>query len=146
MGAAISQDDALDLCHQPLDEVTPSGEEEDVEEEVGGEGNGWGKEGEGQGGASRVSTALESNKLTAEALKWYKHADPRQSLLFIRRLDQLAAGERSRILNKHLVGSKNFSIFETYLDQGRTALRILWTECLERNGLRGILVWYVSKH
>jgi len=64
----------------------------------------------------------------------------------MRRLEQLAAGERSRILNKHLVGSKNFSIFETYLDQGRTALRILCTECRERNGLRGIIVWYVPKH
>ena len=47
---------------------------------------------------------------------------------------------------QHLVGSKNFCIFETYLDQGRTALRILWTEVRECNGLRGILVWYVSKH
>jgi hypothetical protein len=98
--------------------------------------------------AERSSSALEFEniKLTAEALKWYKHADPRLSMLFLRRLEQLAAGDRSRILNKHLVGSKNFSIFETYLDQGRTALRILWTEVRERNGLRGILVWYVSKH
>jgi ankyrin repeat protein len=90
--------------------------------------------------------SLDNVMLTAEALRWYKHADPRLSILFLRRLQQLAAGERSRILNKHLVGSKNFSIFETYLDQGRTALRILWTECRERDGLRGILVWYVSKH
>ena len=43
---------------------------------------------------------LESIKLTAEALKWYKHADPRLSMLFLRRLEQLAAGDRSRILNK----------------------------------------------
>ena len=90
--------------------------------------------------------SLDNVMLTAEALRWYKHADPRLSILFLRRLQQLAAGERSRILNKHLVGSKNFSIFETYLDQGRTALRILWTECRETDGLRGILVWYVSKH
>ena len=90
--------------------------------------------------------ALDNIMLTAESLKWYKHADPRHSMLFLRRLKQLAAGERSRILSKHLVGSKNFSIFETYLDQGRTALRILWTECRERSGLRAILVWYVSKH
>lgn len=66
--------------------------------------------------------SLDNIMLTAESLSWYKQADPRHSMLFLRRLKQLAAGERSRILNKHLVGSKNFSIFETYLDQGRAGV------------------------
>ena len=132
--------------------------------------------------ARRDARALESILLTMEALKWYKHADPQQSKLFVRRLEQLASGERSRILSKHLVGSKNFgklrvvlvqlclvpflacllfrrthailstetvvhaAIFETYLDQAHNALRILWTEIREGQGLRGILVWYVAKH
>ena len=37
-------------------------------------------------------------------------------------------------------------IFETYLDQAHTAQRIIFTEIRERTGLRGILVWFVSKH
>jgi hypothetical protein len=64
---------------------------------------------DGQGEQARRSAPeLESILLTAEALKWYKHADPQQSKLFLRRLEQLASGERSRILSKHLVGTKNF--------------------------------------
>ena len=89
---------------------------------------------------------LESIKITADVVKWYRNADPRLSELFLCRLRQLAAGDRSKILSKRLVGSKTFAIFETYLDQAHTAQRIVFTEIRERNGLAGILIWYVSKH
>jgi len=73
-------------------------------------------------------------------------------------MEQLANGERSRILAKRLTGSKN-TIYETYLDM-QVALRILWTECKEakvNNNINGggagrgessssILVWFVSNH
>jgi len=52
----------------------------------------------------------ESIKLSSEALKWYRQADTRQKALFLRRLQQLALGERSRILSKRLVGSKNYAV------------------------------------
>ena len=56
---------------------------------------------------------LESIKLTCDALKWYGQADSRQKALFCRRLQQLALGERSRILSKRLVGSKNYAVLST---------------------------------
>jgi len=37
-------------------------------------------------------------------------------------------------------------IFETYLDQAHTAQRIIFTKTRERNGLHGLLVWFVAKH
>ena len=101
---------------------TPNAVRGDVGEEQGSAlhaRNGWeeaedvGRGGmcarDGQGEQVRSGAPeLESILLTAEALKWYKHADLQQSKLFLRRLEQLASGERSRILSKHLVGSKNF--------------------------------------
>ena len=88
---------------------------------------------------------LGSIKLTSDVLKWYRKADRKISELFLCRLHQLAAGERSRILSKRLVGSKNFAIFETYLDQGHSAQRILFTEVREPQG-NAILIWYVARH
>ena len=94
---------------------------------------------------TQCAQRLESIKLTSDVLKWYRHADSKISELFLCRLQQLAAGDRSKILSKRLVGSKNFAIFETYLDQGHSAQRILFTETRESIG-NGILIWYVSKH
>lgn len=93
------------------------------------------------GGCS--DAAFELVSLTEDALKWYKGADGRYADLFVKRITQLASGQRSRILQKHLVGSRHH-IYETYLDQA-SAQRILWTECREE-GKATILVWYVSKH
>lgn len=54
-------------------------------------------------------------------------------------MQQLAAGERSRILQKRLKGSQS-TIYETYLEQ-KSGFRILWTE--EEDN---IIVWFVAKH
>jgi hypothetical protein len=49
---------------------------------------------------------------------------------FCQRVRLLSTGQWSHILKKPLKGCKT-PINETYLDQNRTALRILWTEVLE---------------
>jgi hypothetical protein len=54
-------------------------------------------------------------------------------------MQQLAGGERSRILQKRLKGSSQ-CIFETYLEQ-KSGFRIIWTQ--EDNN---IVVWFVAKH
>lgn len=71
--------------------------------------------------------------LSENAKAWfekYKKKDSTYCKIFIKRIQQLAAGERSRILQKRLKGGERHAIFETYLEQ-KTALRILWTECWE---------------
>ena len=54
-------------------------------------------------------------------------------------MEQLGLGERSRILQKRLKGSRS-TIFETYLEQ-KSGFRILWTQ----EGT-SIVVWFVAKH
>jgi len=54
-------------------------------------------------------------------------------------MQQLASGERSRILQKRLKGSQS-TIFETYLEQ-KSGFRILW---MQDGG--SIVVWFVAKH
>lgn len=56
---------------------------------------------------------------------------------------QLAAGDRSRILEKGLTGCKT-TIYETYLEM-KAAHRIIWTPCKDQ-GSTAILVWYVARH
>ncbi|KAG7361350.1 UvrD-like helicase [Nitzschia inconspicua] len=96
---------------------------------------------------------IDQIQLTKDVLKWLDRQDSKYRGFFIRRICQLADGERSRILKKHLTGTKT-AIWETYLDQ-KSGQRILWTECetfltstadgkLEIE--KGILVWYVAKH
>jgi hypothetical protein len=52
---------------------------------------------------------------------------------FCQRDRLLSTGQWSYILKKTLKGCKT-PINETYLDQNRTAMRILWTEVLEGKG------------
>ena len=52
---------------------------------------------------------------------------------FCQRVKLLSTGQWSHILKKPLKGCKT-PINETYLDQNRTAMRILWTEVLEGKG------------
>ena len=93
--------------------------------------------------------AFERFKITKEVRKWWEHGDPKYKEFFLRRLRQLAAGDRSRILQKKLTGSRKTTIFETYLEQ-KSGFRILWTEAAEAeqedSRRTGILVWYVSPH
>mmetsp|Transcript_36528 Transcript_36528/g.58913 ORF Transcript_36528/g.58913 Transcript_36528/m.58913 type:complete len:2195 (-) Transcript_36528:219-6803(-) len=91
----------------------------------------------------KLNGNMESIRITHSVLKWFQNQDPKYAEMFIRRLRQLASGERSRILAKALVGSK-LQIYETYLDQS-TAQRIIWTECCDE-GKYYILIWYVLKH
>jgi hypothetical protein len=52
---------------------------------------------------------------------------------FYQRVSLLSMGQWSHILKKPLKGCKA-PINETYLDQNRSAMRILWTEVLEGGG------------
>mmetsp|Transcript_31447 Transcript_31447/g.75881 ORF Transcript_31447/g.75881 Transcript_31447/m.75881 type:complete len:2497 (-) Transcript_31447:208-7698(-) len=96
----------------------------------------------------RNSTAASPNdtavhkaiQYTPHIVKWLKQGDPKYRDFFVRRITQLAQGERSRILAKRLKGSKVVTIYETYLEQ-KSGFRILWTE--EGDDM---LVWYVAKH
>ena len=83
--------------------------------------------------------------LTEDVKKWYAHADARLATSFMERLERLATRNFGRKVQKRLRGSTTVPIFEVYLDQTRTALRILWTEVVER-GTSNIFVWFVSKH
>lgn len=96
---------------------------------------------------------IDQIQLTKDVLKWLDRQDSKYRGFFIRRIRQLADGERSRILKKHLTGSKT-AIWETYLDQ-KSGQRILWTECetfhtrtadSKPDIEKGILVWFVAKH
>ena len=86
---------------------------------------------------------LENVQWTDAVQKWFLRQDAKYRGFFIRRLEQLASGERSRILSKRLTGCRHH-IYETYLDQA-TAQRVLWTECRDM-GAPSILVWRVSIH
>ena len=72
-------------------------------------------------------------------MKFLKKGDPKYKSFFVRRMQQLGSGERSRILQKRLKGSQS-TIYETYLEQ-KSGFRILWTEEGEN-----IVIWFVAKH
>ena len=52
----------------------------------------------------------------SHVVKWLKQGDKKYKTFFVRRMQQLANGEKSRILRKRLKGSAT-TIFETYLEQ-----------------------------
>ena len=76
---------------------------------------------------------------TSHVVKFLKQGDPKYKSFFVRRMQQLGSGERSRILQKRLKGSQS-TIYETYLEQ-KSGFRILWTEEGEN-----IVIWFVAKH
>ena len=67
-----------------------------------------------------------SFQMTSHVVKFLQRGDKKYRSFFVRRMQQLARGERSRILQKPLKGSQSH-IFETYLEQ-KSGHRILWTE------------------
>ena len=81
----------------------------------------------------------DSFRVTSHVVKFLKSGDPLYRSFFVRRMRQLANGDRSKILQKRLKGSKS-AIYETYLEQ-KSGFRILWTEEGET-----IVVWFVAKH
>ena len=108
-------------------------------------------------------------QLTKDVLRWLDRQDARYRGFFVRRILQLANGDRSRILKKNLTGTHSTTIWETYLEQ-KSGQRILWTEYKYTDGegqnevdvsvactknkqysnnhdhRRGLLIWYVAKH
>jgi len=89
---------------------------------------------------------MDNIKITKAVLSWIRKTESKYVEFFLRRIEQLASGQRSRILQKNLVGSKT-TIYETYLEQ-RCAQRILWTPCLDvsKEEKHSILIWYVAQH
>ena len=82
----------------------------------------------------------ERVKLTKDVVKWLRVADTKYKEFFVRRVRQLAAGERGRKLAKRLVGCQSL-IYESYLEQ-KSGHRILWTP----SDNDSLLIWYISKH
>jgi len=78
--------------------------------------------------------------LSSDVVKWLRQADTKYREFFVRRIQQLQNGDRSRILAKRLIGSES-TIFETYLEQ-KSGHRILW----QMETKLSILIWYVAKH
>jgi hypothetical protein len=84
-------------------------------------------------------------KLTKQVTKWLSGGgrgdDPKLRKIFLQRITQLAAGDRSRILRKRLAGARNMTIYETYMDGN---FRILWTDDTDSVDINlGLVVWYV---
>eukprot|EP00984_Skeletonema_dohrnii_P006920 scaffold2465_cov93-Skeletonema_dohrnii-CCMP3373.AAC.4 len=88
------------------------------------------------------STQWLSFQMSSHVVKFLQQGDKKYRSFFVRRMHQLASGERSRILQKPLKGSKTV-IYETYLEQ-KSGHRILWTE--EPFSPPRIVIWYVAKH
>jgi len=83
---------------------------------------------------------VTSVRFTKDVAKWLRTADAKYKAFFVRRLQQLAAGERGRKLAKRLLGTQSH-IYESYLEM-KSGFRILWTP----SGRGSILIWYVSSH
>jgi len=81
---------------------------------------------------------------TGQVRKWYKNADARMTECFDQRIKKLSTRDWGRKIQKPLRGCWA-QINEAYLDQGRSALRILWT-LVKESGVSKILLWYVCKH
>ena len=158
--AGPAPDGGEEAGNAPLEEEAPLedggvGAEEDKEEEDDDE-----DDDEDPGEAPAGAAGLHNIFLTPAALKWVSTAETKYVNLFLRRVRQLASGQRSRILKKSLTGSKH-AIWETYLDM-KTAQRILWTEVIEEGdpaaraaagavagtagSSRKILIWYIARH
>lgn len=78
-------------------------------------------------------------QVTAHVVKFMKNGDAKYREIFVKKMKQLAKGERSHKLQKPLVGCKSI-IYETYLEN-KSGFRILWTE----EGGR-LVVWFIAKH
>ena len=145
-------DEMLDDTDQRLSRAVEDAVKEQEEEE-----NNWNEEGI-DGAASEVdklsldddideelpqnitdSSQWLSFQMTSHVVKFLQQGDKKYRSFFVRRMRQLASGERSRILQKPLKGSKTL-IYETYLEQ-KSGHRILWTEEADT-----LVIWYIAKH
>ncbi|KAL9182922.1 hypothetical protein ACHAXT_004201 [Thalassiosira profunda] len=110
---------------------------------------------EGECAAELGNLSLEENKaptdlvgreidwsqflVTSHVVKFIRNGDPKYREIFVKRMKQLGAGERSYKLQKPLKGFESV-IYEVYLEQ-KSGFRILWTQEAE-----SIVVWFVAKH
>ncbi len=79
-------------------------------------------------------------QVSTHVVKFIKNGDPMFRYIFVKRMKQLARGDRSHKLQKPLKGCESI-IYESYMDNSKGGFRILWTQ--ERNT---IVVWFIAKH
>jgi len=121
---ALKVDDDRNTCNKNINQLLPNQEEESLDDTEENES---------------CKASWLAFKLTSHVVKFLKRGDPKYKAFFVRRMQQLADGERSRILQKRLKGSQS-TIYETYLEQ-KSGFRILWTEEGDN-----IVIWFVAKH
>ena len=141
--AALTEDDSDDEGHADNVEKVEGLEEEKKEPDDSDDGEPEEQPGELCKQFLRPIPEMDNIKLTKSVLAWLRKTEQKYVDLFLRRIEQLARGERSRILQKNLTGSKT-TIYETYLEQ-KSAQRIMWTPVVEA-GKHSILIWYVARH
>jgi len=78
-------------------------------------------------------------QVTAHVVKFMKTGDAKYREIFVKKMKQLAKGERSHKLQKPLKGCESI-IYESYLEN-KSGFRILWTQEGDR-----IVVWFIAKH
>lgn len=78
-------------------------------------------------------------QVTSHVCKFLKTGDTKYREIFVKKITQLAKGERSHKLQKPLQGCESV-IFETYLEN-KSGWRILWTQEGDR-----LVIWFVCQH
>jgi hypothetical protein len=77
--------------------------------------------------------------ITSHVCKFLKNGDTKYREIFVKKMKQLAKGERSHKLQKPLQGCESV-VYETYLEN-KSGWRILWTQEGER-----LVIWFVCQH
>ena len=78
-------------------------------------------------------------QVTSHVCKFLKTGDTKYREIFVKKITQLAKGERSHKLQKPLVGCESV-IYETYLEN-KSGFRILWTQEGDQ-----LVIWFVCQH
>ncbi|KAL7552385.1 hypothetical protein ACHAWF_015633, partial [Thalassiosira exigua] len=78
-------------------------------------------------------------QVTSHVVKFMKNGDAKYREIFVKKMKQLAKGERSHKLMKPLKGCSSI-IYESYLEN-KSGFRILWTQEGET-----LVVWFIAKH
>lgn len=78
-------------------------------------------------------------QVTSHVCKFLKTGDTKYREIFVKKMTQLAKGERSHKLQKPLQGCESV-IYETYLEN-KSGWRILWTQEGDR-----LVIWFVCQH
>jgi hypothetical protein len=78
-------------------------------------------------------------QVTSHVCKFLKTGDTKYREIFVKKITQLAKGERSHKLQKPLQGCESV-IYETYLEN-KSGWRILWTQEAD-----SLVIWFVCQH